>query len=67
MLMGSSLLPAIIRIGTKDVQLGDVVRRAHLDSGLSVDEWNALKELTREHLLARVVYEMRAEADKEQA
>lgn len=67
MLMGSSLLPSIIRIGSKEIQLGEVVRRAFAESGLTVDEWNALKELTREHLLARVVYEMRDEADKEQA
>lgn len=66
MLYGSSLLPAIIRIGSKDVQLGDVVRRALADSGLTADEWNNLKPLTRETLLARAVYEMRAEADKEQ-
>jgi hypothetical protein len=66
MLYGSSLLPATIRIGRVDVQLGEVVRRAHAGSGLTVVEWNALESLQREGLLARAVYEMRAEVEKEQ-
>lgn len=66
MLLGSSLIPAFIRIGFRDVQLGDVVRRGHADSRLSVDEWNALDPLRREGWLAKVVYDMRTEAEKGQ-
>jgi hypothetical protein len=66
MLLGSSLLPPMIRIGDKDVPLGDVVRRALYDSGLTAKLWNDLDPLEREGLLARAVYTMRAEADKEQ-
>lgn len=66
MLYGSSLLAPTIRIGKVDVQLGDIVRRAYRDLGLSVEEWNALEPLKREGLLAKTIYEMRAEADKEQ-
>jgi len=65
MLYGSSLLPAMIDIGGKQVQLGDVVRRAHYDSGLTVDMWNNLEPLVREGHLAKAVYQMRAEAEKD--
>ena len=64
MLYGSSLLAPTIRIGKADVQLGDIVRRAYKDLGLSVDEWNSLEPLKREGLLAKAIYEMRAEADE---
>jgi len=66
MLFGSSLLPGLIWIGSREVQLGEIVRRAFADSRLNVEDWNDLKPLTREILLARTIYEMRAEADKEQ-
>jgi hypothetical protein len=66
MLLGSSLLPSMINIGDKEVQLGDVVRRAYHDSNLTVTQWNNLDPLEREGLLARAVYTMRAETSKEQ-
>jgi hypothetical protein len=65
MLLGSSLLPALINIGGVDVQLGDVVCRAVHDGKFSAFSWNALDPLEREGYLARAVYEMRAEAEKE--
>lgn len=61
MLLGSNILPAHIWIKNEERQLGDVVRRAHKDSGLSVDAWNALSEKAREYLLVDAVYAMRAE------
>lgn len=64
MLYGSSVLPSLIEIGGKDVQLGTVVAAAHLASGLSAEDWNALDEPAREHLLAEQVEAMKAEAAK---
>lgn len=64
MLYGSSLLPAMVHIGDREVQLGDIVRRSQLDSGLSITDWNALEPLKREAFLAATVYKMREEAEK---
>lgn len=66
MLLGSSLLPSMIYVGGKEIPLGDVVRRAFHDIKLTSQQWNDLDPLDREGLLARAVYTMRAEADKEQ-
>lgn len=63
MLLGSSLLPSMIWVGGVDVQLGEVVRRSHRESGLTAEAWNGLPCLEREALLAKTVYAMRAEAD----
>lgn len=63
-LLGSTLLPAVMIIGVREVQLGEIVARAHKDSGLSVAQWNALPELEREALIAKAVYSMRAEASR---
>jgi len=62
MLLGSSLLPAMIWIGEKQVQLGDVVCKAFEKTGLTASEWNALEPLKREGLLAETVYALRAVA-----
>lgn len=62
MLFGSSILPSMILIVDKEVQLGDVVRRAFADSGLTVEEWNNLPEHEREDSLARAISVMRFEA-----
>lgn len=62
MLYGSSVLPAMIWIGGKEVQLGTVVNRALNDSGLTAEQWNALTDLEREYKLVDAVYAMRAEA-----
>jgi len=64
MLMGSSLLPALIDINGTSVQLGDVVRHAQKASELSVGEWNNLDPLKREHFLAAIIYRMREESTK---
>lgn len=50
-LIGSSIHPAIVQIGGEDVQLGDVVRAAAAESGLSDEEWNALADGEREALI----------------
>lgn len=63
-LFGSSLLPSLIIVGTKEVQLGEVVRRSVNDSGLSTQQWNDLEPLKREAYLAATVYKMREEAEK---
>jgi predicted metal-dependent hydrolase len=42
--------------------LGTVVARAHKDSGLTVDAWNALTETDREHRLVDAIAMMRIEA-----
>lgn len=59
MLLGSSLLPSTV-FGRW--QLGDVVRRAFADSGMSAEEWNAASEVAREHRLVDAAYAMREEA-----
>lgn len=65
-LFGSSILPAMVELtAAKSVQLGDVVRRAHTDSTLTVKEWNSLQQPTREKLLAKAVDAMKAEAAAE--
>lgn len=47
-LLGSSVLPALIKIGEDEVQLGTVVSGAYQLSNLSVAGWNALSEEERE-------------------
>lgn len=47
-LLGSSVLPALIKIGEDEVQLGAVVSGAYQLSNLSVAGWNALSEEERE-------------------
>lgn len=60
-LLGSSLLPAMIDVGSEaEVQLGTIVQRAHEESGLTWQEWNALDEADREARLAGVVTALRA-------
>lgn len=62
-LLGSDILPALILlIAGVEVQLGEVVARAHSDSGLSAEEWNELPNDDREERLAQAVEAMRAEA-----
>lgn len=50
-LLGSNRLPAVIEIGPFKVQLGIIVSSAHLASGLTLEEWNALDEEDREQRL----------------
>lgn len=61
-LLGSSVLPAMVELAAGvTIQLGLVVARAHKDSGLSVDAWNALPEADREAKLAQAVDTMKTE------
>lgn len=63
-LIGSSILPARIEIAANvTVALGSVVAQAHKESGLSVDEWNALPHSEREELLQEVVERMAGAID----
>lgn len=62
MLFGSNVLPAMIWCGNKELQLGDFVRRAVRDSGLTDEKWNALTEQEREYKIIDAVYAMRTEA-----
>jgi hypothetical protein len=61
-LLGSSVLPSMVEIGPNIyVQLGDVVARAHTESGLTLADWNAMANDEREALLAATVDAMKAE------
>ncbi len=63
-LVGSNVLPSNIELAEGvTVQLGEVVRKAHEASGLSVADWNALDEGDREARLAATVLELQAEAE----
>ncbi|HLK36058.1 MAG TPA: hypothetical protein VKU41_04850 [Polyangiaceae bacterium] len=48
----------------REVQLGDIVRRAFAESGLDKESWNALPPLDREGRLAKAIYDMRDEAEE---
>lgn len=65
-LLGSNVLPATIELAEGvSVQLGEVVRRTHEASGLSVADWNALEDADREARLAATVLELQAAAEAE--
>lgn len=66
-LCGSNVLPANIELaeGVSVLQLGEVVRRTHEASGLSVADWNALDQGDREARLAATVLELQAAAQAE--
>jgi hypothetical protein len=54
-IMGSSKFPSFIQVGSSEVTLGMVVRKAFADSGLSVEAWNNLPEVERDAHLQKVV------------
>lgn len=63
-LHGSNTLAAVIALTAGiEVQLGTVVARAHKESGLSAEDWNALEEAERDELLNATVETMKAEAE----
>ena len=64
MLYGSSIVPALIYIGNREWQLGEVVRAAFADSALTVEGWNDLPPLDREARLAKKIYELRDAAEQ---
>lgn len=62
-LFGSSVLPAVVKITpVLEVQLGEIVQRAHEASGLSVQAWNALADNKRDLMLNATIDAMRHEA-----
>jgi hypothetical protein len=62
-MLGSSIFPSMVWIAGKERQLGDVVARACADSGLTIEAWNALVDLEREHRLVEAFYAMKAEEE----
>jgi hypothetical protein len=62
MLYGSSIVPATIIVGVREVQIGELVRRAFAESGLEEKSWNELPCLDREARIAKAIYDMRDEA-----
>ena len=66
-LIGTNILPALIEIAPgKEIQLGEVVTKAHAKSNLSLEDWNALPEADRDALLTAMVDELKAEASQQQ-
>lgn len=66
-LLGSSVQPASVELPDGTVlTLGDVVGQAHVASGLSVEDWNALEDSAREALIAETVDKLSGEDDKGQ-
>jgi hypothetical protein len=61
-LTGSDLYPATMAFGTKELSLGDVVRRAHAESGLSATAWNELEQPVRDEAIMLTVGRLQAEA-----
>ncbi len=65
-LVGSNVLPSNIELAEGvTVPLGEVVRRTHDASDLSVADWNALDDGDREARLAATVLELQAAAEAE--
>lgn len=64
-LLGSSVLPAIIEIGHERPTLGEIVVATHQMSGVTVAQWNAMSEATREAILGLVVATYQAAASVE--
>lgn len=64
-LYGSSILNSHYTLpGGIEVQLGQIVGRAHEESGLSARDWNALEEGEREVRLMQTLVAMRREAEQ---
>ncbi len=62
-LLGSSILPPMVDIGPRSVQVGEVIRRAMVDRDLSPTAWNALPELEREWWMLVAIHTLRVEAN----
>ncbi|MBI5940663.1 MAG: hypothetical protein HY859_09575 [Caulobacterales bacterium] len=60
-LLGSSDLPAIVEVGALRVQLGGLVVASQRESGLSVADWNAEDEPTREGRLQATLNRLAAD------
>lgn len=61
-LLGSNVHPTTFDINGKTVQLGDVVALAHVDAGLSAEDWNGLSDEARADLIDEQLDKMQAEA-----
>jgi hypothetical protein len=60
--MEASVFAPEIMIGTRKVQLGEIIRRAQQDSELSVEEWNRLEPIEKDWWTVATVYALRDEA-----
>lgn len=66
-LLGSNVQPSSFDLADGSVlALGDVVRKAHAASGLSVEDWNALEDSAREVLIAETVDKLSGDDDQGQ-
>lgn len=66
-LLGSNVQPSSFDLADGSVlALGDVVRKAHAASGLSVEDWNALEDSAREALIAETVDKLSGDDDQGQ-
>ena len=61
-LLGSSQHPATFDIGGKTLQLAEVVAMAHIDSGLSAEDWNELSDEARADLIDEQLDKLAADA-----
>lgn len=61
-LMGSSQHPATFDFDGKTMHLAEVVALAHLDSGLSAEEWNELSDDARADLIDEQLDKLAADA-----
>lgn len=64
LLIGSDLYPSMLPFGDKELALGDVVARAHVESGLSATAWNELDQALRDEAIMLTVSRLQAEADE---
>ena len=60
-LNGSSFLAANFTIGDQAYTLGDIVRIAHQESGLTANEWNEMAPSAREQRLLNTLVNLRAQ------
>lgn len=65
-LNGSGVLPAMLAIGDKEIQLGKLVTEAHARSRMKVRAWNGLADDQREALLLQELRVMRAVAGRDE-
>lgn len=54
-LLGCDHLPALVIIRDRELQAGDIVREAFEKSGLTVEGWNALNNVTRQVLVDELI------------
>ena len=62
-LLSSDVLREEYVIGTRRVRLGEVVRRAKVDSALAAADWNDLSEIERTFWVVAALFALRAEVE----